>query len=320
MTIARRRLVSLEDTAHYHCISRCVRRAFLCGKDSRTGFDFEHRRQWIVDRLQLLSSVFAIDLCAYAVMSNHYHVVLRIDAQKAKDWDDTEVASRWKRLFTGPDVVRRWLEGSTLDSMEREQVSHLVTLWRQRLMSLSWFMRCMNEAIARMANAEDRCTGRFWEGRFKSQALLDEKALLACMAYVDLNPIRAAMANTPEDSDYTSIQQRIKGHQPGALRRFGGSSDGGAGLPGSLEEYFELVDWAGRAVRSGKRGYIPPDTPPILTRLGLSPAGAAAFMRNKHNFPRAIGPVAALREVARSVGAKFFKGIMISQWLYQKST
>jgi REP element-mobilizing transposase RayT len=263
--------------------------------------------------------VFAIELCAYAVMSNHYHVVLRIDTQKAGVWSDSEVALRWKRLFAGPNVVHRWLEGSTLNSSEREHVSELIAIWRERLMSLSWFMRCMNEAIARLANAEDKCTGRFWEGRFKSQALLDEKALLTCMAYVDLNPIRAAIANTPEDSDYTSIQQRIKGKAPESLRPFGGRSNDDVGLPGSLERYFELVDWAGRAVRSGRRGYIPADTPPILTRLGLQPGSAVDFLRCKQDFPRAIGPLAVLRELALSVGVKFFRGVTATQWLYQKA-
>ena len=90
----RHRQISLEDTPYYHCISRCVRRAFLCGSDPLTGFDFEHRRQWIVDRIKLLSSVFAIDLCAFAIMSDHYHIVLRIDVERAKQWTDHEVAKR----------------------------------------------------------------------------------------------------------------------------------------------------------------------------------------------------------------------------------
>jgi len=68
----------------------------------------------------------------------------------------------------------------------------------------------LNEYISKRANIEDNCTGHFWESRFKSQALLDERALLTCMAYVDLNPIRACMAKTPETSEYTSIQERIK--------------------------------------------------------------------------------------------------------------
>jgi len=95
----RKRLVSLHDTPYYHCISRYVRRAFLCGVDERTGFDFSDRRAWIVQRMSELAQVFTIELYAYAVMSNHYHVVLRVDADKAKGLSDQEVAERWLRLI-----------------------------------------------------------------------------------------------------------------------------------------------------------------------------------------------------------------------------
>jgi hypothetical protein len=211
MTMPRSSLVSLSDTPWYHVVSRCVRRAFLCGDDNVTGKNFNHRRGWIESRILELAGVFAIDVAAYAVMSNHYHIVVRIDDEQAKKWTDEEVLRRWTQLFTGPLFVRRYLSEDRAE-MDISQLASVLTsaaTYRERLHDLSWFMRVLNESIARMANAEDDCTGRFWEGRFKSQALLDEHALLTAMAYVDLNPIRAAMAETPEQCDHTSVKKRI---------------------------------------------------------------------------------------------------------------
>jgi putative transposase len=113
-------------------------------------------------------------------------------------------------------------------------VAELTAHWRGRLSDISGFMRCLNESIARQANHEDGCKGRFWEGRFESQALLDERAVLACMVYVDLNPVRAGIADTPETSDYTSLQARIRAYaepkQP-LSEREGSARPGGEARP-----------------------------------------------------------------------------------------
>lgn len=276
MTIARSRQISLQDTPYYHVVSRCVRRAFLCGEDAHSGQSYQHRRQWVVDKLGQLSRLFAIGVCAYAVMSNHYHLVLKVEADKAADWDEREVAERWAALFQWPLLVRRWYQGEPLIEPELAVVQQLVATWRERLHSISWFVRLLNENLARQANLEDGCKGHFWEGRFKSQALLTEAALLACMTYVDLNPIRAKLAETPEESDYTSIKQRLDGEQPAQslpplLLPFA-SQGHPDDLPYVFTDYLMLVDWTGRAIRTDKRGHIPARLAPILQRLGLEGA------------------------------------------------
>lgn len=134
----RNRQLSLETTPYYHCISRCVRRAFLCGKDSHTGFNFEHRRQWIVDRIQLLCGVFSVDLCAYAIMHNHYHIVVRIDVEQLQGWSDEEIARRWLRIISGPLLMTQYLGGVNLTRPELETVHDLLAAWRHRLCDLSW--------------------------------------------------------------------------------------------------------------------------------------------------------------------------------------
>ncbi len=315
----RYRQVSVEDTPYYHCISRCVRRAFLCGSDPLTGFNFEHRRQWIADRIKLICSVFSVDLCAYAIMHNHYHIVVRINTARVDKWTDEEVAHRWMQVFAGPLLMHQYLANADLTRAELKSVAELLAIWRERLADLSWFMRCINEPIARMANAEDHCTGSFWEGRFKSQALLDVRALLACMAYVDLNPIRAAMARTPEQSDYTSIQERIAHPDSRYLAPFSEQCDGT--LPFNLKDYLELVDWAGREVRINKRGHIPASAPPILARLNMNASPVLKYLA-KDDLPSlgALGPVSRLRVFASSIGRKFVKGHVLGDGLCPERT
>ena len=274
--------VSLDATPYYHCVSRCVRRAFLCGVDSVSGESYEHRRGWLENKLLELPQIFAIQIAAYAIMSNHYHIVLYVDVAHAKSWTDEEVVQRWHQVFKGNLLSQKFDRKEVLSEPELARLKIYIEEWRQRLMDICWFMRVLNEAIAREANAEDGCTGRFWEGRYKSQALLDEAALAACMAYVDLNPVRASMAKTPEKSDYTSIKKRTEKAQATAqanhqnqqekqLLPFAGNpkQDMPKGIPMRLTDYLELVDWTGRIIRDDKRGAISSSSEAILTRLGI---------------------------------------------------
>jgi len=289
MTIPRSRQVSLDHTPYYHCTTRCVRRAFLCGKDRYTGQSFEHRKAWLENRFVELANVFAIGLAAYAVMSNHYHVVVRIDADRAKAWSNEEVLERWGQLF----------------SVRGDESTERIALYRERLISLSWFMRCINEPLARRSNEEDRCKGRFWEGRFDSQALLDESALIRCMTYVDLNPIRAAIASTPEASPHTAIQARIEGRDTGLL----GFNDQQGPLPLRRMEYFELVDWTGRQVRRGKRGTVAGELPPIIERLDYSGQQWQREMKYYGKwYARAVGGLASIENYCQYLGQKWLKG------------
>ena len=163
--------ISLEATPYYHCISRCVRRAFLCGVDHHTGESYEHRRAWLEEKLLSLPDVFAIDIAAYAIMSNHYHVVLHINRERAKSWSDQEVVERWHRLFRGTPRSQKFLKGEPLTEVEQMYLDLTIDEWRNRLMDITWFMRVLNEAIAREANAEDGCTGRLSFGSSMSLTL-----------------------------------------------------------------------------------------------------------------------------------------------------
>ena len=319
----REQQISLSDTPYYHVCSRVVRKAYLCGVDNDTGHSYEHRRAWVEQRIHQLSQVFSIDICAYAVMHNHLHLVLHVDVEQVNAWSNEEVLARWHSLFKGTLLTQRFLKQESLKLYELATVEISVEEYRRRLKDISWFMRSLNEYIARKANAEDKCTGRFWEGRFKSQALLDETALLSCMAYVDLNPVRAKTAPTPAQSEYTSIQQRIKAainaKQPKTLAKFIGNEQKGKinGIRFSLQDYLVLVDSTGRLVREDKRGVIDSKAQRILYRLNISEANwlkiATEFERM---FTCAVGSPERLSEYCGNVGLSRRHGVANCQrWL-----
>ena len=334
MPKARKDQIDYKATPYYHCISRCVRRAFLCGTDKVTGKNYDHRKQWIVDRMKLLTEVFPMQICAYAVMSNHYHIILHVDADQVKTWSEEEVLRRWRKLFVdpkNPDPVKY--------RQYKDRVYDLKKI-RKRLTEIGWFMRCMNENIARESNREDHCKGRFWEGRFKSQALLDEGALLTCMTYVDLNPIRAGMCDKPEESDFTSIQERIQqywsksqqkpkkvthyqekqAHPLGkGLAKFArNQTNDETVLPINRKEYFELLDWTGRILKQNKKGKIPDKLKPILQRLDLNETEWIDSLKNfRQRFFHAIGHMQKLSSYARRRKTHWVKGIGSAKRMYR---
>ncbi len=194
-----------------HLVQRCVRRAYLAGLDEVSGKNYEFRREWIRGRLERLASVFGIDVLTYAILSNHMHVVVRTRPDVVAAWSNEEVALRWLRVFPGRRLEEQLAEPTTNDVKTLANNLERIAAIRHRLSDPSWFMRALSEPIARLANFQDGCTGSFWEGRFKAQSITDEAGLLACSMYEDLNPIRAAMAQTPEESMHTSAYDRIEG-------------------------------------------------------------------------------------------------------------
>ena len=288
----------------YHICSRCVRRAWLCGTDQQTGLNFDHRRQWLEDRILKLTATFAVDLYGYAVMSNHYHLVISLNTAEIGGWSDALIVDKWLSLcpkqHKGKDAVqRREIERATL----LQDVDRLQVL-RQRLGSISWLMRFINEPLARRANSEDRCTGRFWEGRFKSQRLLDENAVLACMVYVDLNPVRAGIVEDVAEAQHTSLAHRLASNETKANDEMS-AIDSTSPLPfsRSLAGYTELARWTAETQRSFRRG-----GKPLGNGLDKSiPSWLEGLMPKPGCWQRASGSTQSLKDYAKSIGQCWIK-------------
>ena len=297
MTYPRAHLIDADNGGFYHCISRCVRRGWLCGQDAVSGRSFEHRRDWIEARLLELANLFAMNLYAYAVMSNHYHCVVEVVPGRSAQWSDEEVAHRWCELCPGSTDEETTLKRSALLG-NRDRLAEV----RARLGSLSWFMRFINEPIARRANREDGVTGRFWEGRFKSVALLDGAAVVACIAYVDLNPVRARVTSRAEEAQHTSIARRVRttGKLSAPLAPL-------SALALTLPEYRALLDWTVGVDHGGialPQGIVTK----VLTRLEYRPDAWLGAVRSHRFRYRAYGALSLLRRYAESLGQRCLRG------------
>ncbi len=293
MTRPRRSLVSADVTRYYHCITKCVRQAFLL-QEGKTD-----RKKWLIDRLMEIAEIYAVSVCNYGILDNHFHLLLRLDVETANAWTDEEVIRRWasahppKKKRKLVEVTDEWIAGEAQDKKKVEKL-------RSRLCNLGWFMKEVKEPLARLCNREDGRTGTFFEGRFKSIGILDEEALLATACYIDLNPFAAGIAPAPELCVYTSLFERIAharrkdrlddlasaclssilsmnfsaGIEEGLWlapiqdRRAQGSHREGLFETFTLGKYLLLIDTMARKPRVGK-ACLPPEAAGIFQRLGL---------------------------------------------------
>ena len=300
MAQARQYKIDLSQTTVYHVVSTCVRQAWLCGYDAQTNHSYEHRRFRLVARMHYLASGFFIDLLEHNVLSNHYHILLDVAANKAAQASPEEVVRRYYSvsLAQGYKAVEKWYYGKSLTQDEYKQAMQDIEYFRQRLTSISWFMQKLNQPIAKEANAEDDMKGRrFWEGRFYSRGVYSDPQIIKCMIYIALNKLHAQMAAKPEDDQHTALYERLNGNltdsqtlveqgmpdfkrdrlalynlPANALKPFIGheSASDNDGIRCHFQDYCLLVDVSARIKRDDKAGQLDPDAQSILQRLNLT--------------------------------------------------
>ena len=305
-----------------------LRRTFLCGLDDLTGTDYSHRKTWLDKRMFELCEIFSVSIYAYAVMSNHYHIVLHVDPLEPLNWSDEKVAERWLLAYPGRYSEPRFAKQRELKKQAIIGDKKKLEKYRKRLGSLSWFMGRLNEPLAKLSNEEEFCTGRFWEGRYTSQALLDEASVFSCMAYVDLNPIRADIAERLEESNHTSIKKRIeelkKVESVDVQKTLDGSVSAISNtiqskqLPISLKDYIELVEYAGHSIKYPNKASMPMHVASTLSSLNLQPDHWLKQVENfgKH-YCHVVGPVDQIKEKAIQFKKRCMKGMSAARQLYK---
>ena len=306
----RRNLVDLSECSCYHVISRCTRQLHLLGSCPSSRAE---RKGLLLNQLERVATFTAVGVAGWAVMDNHLHLLVKVDTETARGWSDREVARRWLGLHPARDGYFRPVAVS--DEQVDAFVSDVdqVAEMRERLMSISYFMKEIKQELTQRINKLEDTVGSLWAGRFKSKRVTDEAQLLTTLAYIDLNPFAAGKCRTPEAGEYTSLAARLrgveaarenKGQDPGSARKslekgarlterrgwwmtVGGGQPGRAGRRRALMpdtdltfgRYLRLLDAVSRLLRKGKKR-VQGDARTITARLGVSPVGVAETLKS----------------------------------------
>ncbi len=321
MTVARNKIIN-NQTDIYHCISRCVRRAYLYGYDSVTGKNYDHRKLWIRERLQLLVKIFSIEVLQYAIMDNHTHTMLRIRSDELDKLSDWEVLQKWlllypKKFVTEEPESEKAQYYIQLQLQDKNRMAEL----RSRLVSISWFMKSLNEYIARRANKEDDCKGRFWEGRFKSTQLVSESAILSCAIYIDLNPLKAGKANSPKKSIYTSAWERIASMKKSNIENTSlwitpieTTNDRKGFLPITFQKYLTILDASTKLFEDKGKSKLPQRVETILEEAGIVSDRWHEILKDfGHNYTYLAGNELSLKAALGQHHKKWVKGMRFAR-------
>ena len=334
MTVRRSDVFRPGDEGIYHCGSRCVRRGWLMGDDPLTGKNHNRRRRWALLRLSLMCQAFSIDLLFFAILANHFHVVLRTMPRLAKRWPDREVARRWLMVFPGkrtedPLGVEPADEDIGRLARNKDEIKKI----RRRLSDISWWHRAFKEPLSRLANAEDGCSGAFWESRVWCRLVEGREGLFAVGLYNDLNLLRAGQCADPWATPYCSIGMRVLAEK---IVKEGGAdpapwlaqftlSECQTGLMGSstglrasdlgcldmtLDAYLKILRWAADESAKPRSGGMPQDLGRLARSQGLNPEKLSELIAMMPKiFPRMIGRAGQLRARAKEDDRHWFQGV-----------
>jgi len=319
----RRNTICLDECSCYHVITRCTRQLHLLADEEGGRDEGAQRKDFLLQQLKRLATFTAVGVAGFSVMDNHLHLLLKVDTESARGWSDREVVRRWLGLHPPRDGYRQRVavEDAHIDAVLDDPDPERVASLREKLMSISQFMKELKQEVTQTINRMDDTVGSLWAGRFKSHRVTDEAQLLTTLAYIDLNPFAAGLCESPESARHTSLAARLHGsdetcfevdasnvnaddtsairpstpaERRGWWMTLGGGHPGAtrphrAVLPGTtltLNRYLRLIDRVARLLRRGKRR-LSHDTAPILKRIAVSPAGLASTLGNwfDHGLP-----------------------------------
>lgn len=305
--------ICLHECRSYHVISRCTRQLHILGGDDAQRND---RKAMLLRQLERVATFTAVGVAGFAVMDNHVHLLLKVDSESAREWSPREVARRWLGLHPPRDGYRRRVdvEDEHIEALLADPTLGLVASLREKLMSISQFMKEFKQEVTQAINVLEDTIGSVWAGRFKAGRVTDEAQLLTTLVYIDLNPFAAGLCDTPEAGHHTSLAARLRGKvdsegneidaAPESRKPPAASSTStpaehsgwwmnvGGGEPGAAHRgraimpdttltfgaYLKLLDRTARLLRKGKRA-LARDFEPILARLTTTPAGLATTLQ-----------------------------------------